>query len=854
MKRHLILLFLYTVAWYTGNAQTLDVISITPSDTQLAIDCVDQKGRICAAVELCIDAIDGTMIDDKNVMKRDTIGGHGYVFVKEGTKRITVSHPNYPESEINFKKNGIEIQGGQTYHVELKPSAEVYERIIEKPQKSVYLDITVEPSDAQLIVNGEKIETREGKVCKLMPLGVHSFVASAEMYHTKVSKFEVSKQSTDQKIELQPNFGWIEFTAEEMLDGATVSIDNKEAGKVPFQTGRLKSGPYQVSINKEYYKAYHANITVTDGETIKVSPQLEPNYSDVTFTVENGAEIWIDGVQKGRNKVDIRLESGTCLVETRLPKHKSVCKEIAIPDHGTHIDVQLENPIPMIGYLEVAYSPDSMSVYLSENGGQAQYLGKTPLKKTPILAGTYTIEIDSPYGRNNKRGVTIREDLVSRIEGAILAGRSGAKGLNEAIREVGNCTRIKLAYRNENYIEVYGDDGLCVYDINGNKLKELSNLPSLRNCKIKPWYHNLFVAKEEKTNKSWIITKDGKKIVELRDTYKHDQFFWDNVILVTDGESNENVTCCIFNDLGDIIVPDGTPFSVKPGNEVIKDYLSKYKGDRRTESIIALWLKYDLGQYNKFGSDWRTDYGVLLAEPNMGLFRISDRSVLIDPQDICLEEFSSKEAGAIADSIIEDAILRNFRQLYKEDQTIVTPNIVQWYSSDGMYFVLWEEEKDDAIYVVDQTGLILHQYTEEEASTVRFTKSSIGTGMLVHKLDGGYIYNLVDLNLQPISSKQYRNIIPLTNSYIVEDMDGKYQAIGKNGNVNDETANYLVNWGDTRTINPLPNLFDQNIRGYKSAKKPFSRGDISTIQSQPNTASSSVSTQQSDEALDVIAY
>ena len=99
-------------------------------------------------------------------------------------------------------------------------------------------------------------------------------------------------------------------------------MNNEYKGMTPYKSEKMASGVYDVKIVKSLYASLQRQVTVKDNETTTFSPELSADYADVTFTVENGADIYINNEYKGSGTWKGSLGSGNYVVECRKENHK----------------------------------------------------------------------------------------------------------------------------------------------------------------------------------------------------------------------------------------------------------------------------------------------------------------------------------------------------------------------------------------------------------------------------------------------------------------------------------------------------------------------------------------------------
>ena len=184
----------------------------------------------------------------KNVL----IGSHTLKLVYDGAIR---------EQDIDV--NSEQISFGQNFNVEV----ELFE-----------VNFSIEPSKASIVIDGKmSFPINDGTFTLRLGKGTHSYVVRADEYHQQKGQFVVGNNDVNHKVILVPTYGWLNVKGDQ-LDNAVVFIDDKMEGKVPIVNKKLTSGTYRVRIEKDMYKPYETDVTISDNETTVYSPTLDANF------------------------------------------------------------------------------------------------------------------------------------------------------------------------------------------------------------------------------------------------------------------------------------------------------------------------------------------------------------------------------------------------------------------------------------------------------------------------------------------------------------------------------------------------------------------------------------------------
>ena len=287
----------------------------------------------------------------------------------------------------------------------------------QEPLKKQYFKFRIHPADVAGITvlvteNGqqEPWNVAEGIASKKMDYGVYHYVISADRYHKTEGSFTVSDTNNELDIQLRPQFGWLNVSGDNSAQGAYVFATNhstgdvKQIGTIPLQNTELNAGAYSLRIQKTKYKDYLTTISIEEGQTTTIRPVLEANFAQLTLSVQNGAEIWLDGNQLGTTSWTGTLELGEYTIETRQANHRSSYTQVVVSEQSVGKTIQLNNPKPIYGTFEVSGSPADATIYV--DGKKA---GTTPLVVNNVLVGAHKIRIEKEGYDKQEKSVQITE-------------------------------------------------------------------------------------------------------------------------------------------------------------------------------------------------------------------------------------------------------------------------------------------------------------------------------------------------------------------------------------------------------------------------------------------------------------
>ena len=426
MKKIILLNFLFLSISVFG--QNLSVSSFKLLDTDLTANTagtmeMDQNGETAALIKVVTTqtgfTFDGGVLGIvKTVQKPSEI----WVYVPRGMKKISISHPQLGMLRDYYLN--IPIEAARTYEMILV-AGEV-QTVVKQASNNQYLVIKVSPADAVVELDNEILPTTNGVAQKFVKLNTYEYRIQAKNYHTAAGKVTIDDPNNKKVLEvnLKPAFGWIEIPANEEYNGAQVYIDNELIGKSPIKSKNLSSGTHSLKISKALYKTYEESVIVEDNKTTFITPKLVADYSTVTLSVDNDAEIYVNEEYKGTGAWTGNLGSGLYIFETKKKNHRSTKITYEINSLQQQHRINLEAPTPIYGKLNITSTPTISDVIID-----GKHVGQTPIFIPDCLIGEHQIEIMHLGYQSYNSTIIIKENENNTINAI----------LNEYIQVFINC-------------------------------------------------------------------------------------------------------------------------------------------------------------------------------------------------------------------------------------------------------------------------------------------------------------------------------------------------------------------------------------------------------------------------------
>ena len=421
MRFHILFFILCLAALLPAQNISVASFELDPNDLTANLEgttVYDQNGQKCALIRIQttqkgfsfdVGSLGVQKVDDNKV-------GEIWLYVPGGVKRLTMRHPQLG-SLLNYPFH-ITVVGSKTYVMQLT-TANVH-TIIEEAVTQQYVVFQVTPQNASLIFDGDFLELSEGTASKRKSFGTYDYTAQAALYHPQTGTITVNDPDKRHEvaINLKPAFGFLEIPATDALQGARVFVDNELKGTVPFRSDRLASGNHQLRLMKDLYATFVQDFTISDGETLTLSPKLTSDFARITLAVDGNAEIWVNDERKGAGTWTGNLATGDYKVQCRLAGHRSTTKELSIDQTMDGTTFRLAAPSPIYGRLDISSSPANADIYLD-----GQKVGTTPMMLPKCLVGQHTLKVSKAGHSDFTQTFTLAENATEEINARLESGK-----------------------------------------------------------------------------------------------------------------------------------------------------------------------------------------------------------------------------------------------------------------------------------------------------------------------------------------------------------------------------------------------------------------------------------------------
>jgi formylglycine-generating enzyme required for sulfatase activity len=233
------------------------------------------------------------------------------------------------------------------------------------------LVVATEPEHADVDISGPWPRVAFGSRF-LLRSGEYRVRASAPGYHPSEQVVRVDRGNQRVTLALEKLPGIVFIDAPEPMQ---VRTDGKSLGTTPGPF-ELTAGKHHIELASERYLPASFEVDVQgEGREQRISPQLVPNWAEVSITSEpSGASVLIGGEPRGTTPVKLQLPAGNHQLELRLEGFKPWTTDVQVRANEPHSLGPIRLGLPD-GRLAIRSTPSGASVSVA-----GVYRGTTPIQ------------------------------------------------------------------------------------------------------------------------------------------------------------------------------------------------------------------------------------------------------------------------------------------------------------------------------------------------------------------------------------------------------------------------------------------------------------------------------------------
>ena len=267
-------------------------------------------------------------------------------------------------------------------------------------QEFIRLDITSQPSDATVAIDGEVRGVTPLTLLDVKP-GKRLVTVSAPGYRTYDEFVVLQKGAYTQKnFELRPEKGLLLVRTDPV--GCDVSYNGLSLGVTPLLITTFSAGnSYQLTLSQNGYGKKTVNVTL-DGRRPKVVDEALTLDSGILDIVSDpvGAEVIVNGVSKGNSPVRVeRVPRGIATIVLKKEGYEDLTREVKITaGDKQNLSVRLKGRPTRLTVVSI---PERARVYVDD-----QFQGRSPVNVS-VEGGAHRVRAELPGYAPMSRNVNV---------------------------------------------------------------------------------------------------------------------------------------------------------------------------------------------------------------------------------------------------------------------------------------------------------------------------------------------------------------------------------------------------------------------------------------------------------------
>ena len=281
----------------------------------------------------------------------------------------------------------------------------------------------------------------------------------------KTYNMEITYDRVEKIVKKELRMQMLSFKLTPAVEGAMVVY--KKQGDDKFEKLGITDKNGEVSINLNFgayeYQVMADNYFTTEGiiklnnatEVHTENITLKGNFSYITLTTNEGADIYVNNQLKGRGKWTGALKAGEYIVECKQEGHRPTSQGITVEVNADK-SIELQRPTPITGFVSVISSPSGATVLID-----GKERGKTPCNVSDVLVGNRRVTLSMSGYTTASTSIVVKEgevaDVNLTLKNTATSNTSAAKANTTQKQGDPELEKIfqkgKVAYDNKNYAE-----------------------------------------------------------------------------------------------------------------------------------------------------------------------------------------------------------------------------------------------------------------------------------------------------------------------------------------------------------------------------------------------------------------
>lgn len=300
--KHLILLVFVPIRMFAQDIEVKKFEPMAKDQTAALSPRMDINGVTCGLVKVQLKEPGAEF--EGNVMGDVEFTGSEYlVYMPNGSKRLSIKHPDYLPTTIVFADYGTKrVSSSTTYELILKTNKKKAKVDNSKKGLAVF---NIKPANALLLIDGQIVDGSGGVYMLSLPYGKHYYTAKSKDFSLINQVVNVDKNAKNINVDLTEFFSMVDVTCE--TEDAEIWINGEQKG-VGKWGGIVAPGYYKIDVSKDGCHSQSRQITLRDNETLNVSfPELKTITGSLLVDFEPiGCEVILNGKKVGVTPLELK--------------------------------------------------------------------------------------------------------------------------------------------------------------------------------------------------------------------------------------------------------------------------------------------------------------------------------------------------------------------------------------------------------------------------------------------------------------------------------------------------------------------------------------------------------------------
>ncbi len=300
-KTFFILFLLFSLVLKGQDIEVKSMKTISESSTN-ASTRKDINGNACGLVRVQLKEPDAQF--SGNVLGNvEYKNGEYWVYMATGSKRLNIKHPDYLPVTVVFSSLGLnKVTSGAEYLITTKLNRKKTSSESNKKGMAVF---NVKPSNAILMIDGQKVSESGGAYTLQLPYGTHYYTVQLNDFGLNNQPIKIDKNAKNINVDLTDFFSVLDVSC--ATEDATILINYEQKGAGRWG-GMIPPGKYTIEAQKEGCHSQTRQIDIFDNDDITISfPALKTITGSLRVDYKpDGSEVRLNGKFVGVTPLEIK--------------------------------------------------------------------------------------------------------------------------------------------------------------------------------------------------------------------------------------------------------------------------------------------------------------------------------------------------------------------------------------------------------------------------------------------------------------------------------------------------------------------------------------------------------------------